>query len=107
MDPSWSARALKCAIGVAALQLEAGWKVTECRFEGEPRQLLLKLDFEQGKRFGCPQCGKPPCERSDQQRHAQSTFSPQTIKRISSRITVTELSWPSLCVAAAFRDHEE
>ena len=43
----------------AALQLEAGWKVTECRFEGEPRQLLLKLDFEQGKRFGCPQCGKP------------------------------------------------
>ena len=42
----------------AALQLEAGWKVTECRFEGEPRQLLLKLDFEEGKRFGCPQCGK-------------------------------------------------
>ena len=42
----------------AALQLEAGWKVSECRFEGEPRRLLLKLDFEQGKRFGCPQCGK-------------------------------------------------
>jgi hypothetical protein len=42
----------------AALQLEAGWKVTECRFEGEPRRLLLKLDFEQGKRVGCPQCGK-------------------------------------------------
>jgi len=42
----------------AALQLEAGWKVTECRFEGEPRQLRLKLDFEEGKRFGCPQCGK-------------------------------------------------
>ena len=30
----------------------------ECRFEGEPRQLLLKLDFEEGKRFSCPQCGK-------------------------------------------------
>jgi hypothetical protein len=43
----------------AALQLEAGWKVTECRFAGEPCQLLLKLDFEQGKRFGCPPCGKP------------------------------------------------
>jgi hypothetical protein len=42
----------------AALQLEGGWKVRECRFEGEPRQLLLKLDFETGKRFGCPQCGK-------------------------------------------------
>jgi transposase len=32
--------------------------VRECRFEGEPRLLLLKLDFEQGKRFGCPRCGK-------------------------------------------------
>ena len=31
----------------AALQLEAGWKVSECRFEGEPRRLLLKLDFEE------------------------------------------------------------
>ena len=30
----------------------------ECRFEGEPRRLLLKLDFEEGKRFGCPECGK-------------------------------------------------
>ena len=38
--------------------MEAGWKVRECRFEGEPRRLLLKLDFEPGKRFGCPQCGK-------------------------------------------------
>lgn len=42
----------------AALQLEGGWKVRECRFEGEPRQLLLKLDIEDGKRFSCPQCGK-------------------------------------------------
>jgi MoaA/NifB/PqqE/SkfB family radical SAM enzyme len=24
----------------------------------EPRRLLLKLDFEEGKRFGCPECGK-------------------------------------------------
>jgi hypothetical protein len=24
------------ALFTAALQLEAGWKVTECRFEGEP-----------------------------------------------------------------------
>ena len=46
------------ALFTTALQLEAGWKVTECRFEGEPRRLLLKLDFEEGKRFGCPQCGK-------------------------------------------------
>jgi hypothetical protein len=33
------------ALFTAALQLEAGWKVTECRFEDEPRRLLLKLDF--------------------------------------------------------------
>jgi hypothetical protein len=46
------------ALFTAALQLEAGWKVTECRFEGEPRRLLLQLDFEEGKRFGCPECGK-------------------------------------------------
>jgi transposase len=46
------------ALFTAALQLEAGWEVSECRFEGEPRRLLLKLDFEQGKRFSCPQCGK-------------------------------------------------
>ena len=38
----------------AALQLEAGWKVTECRFEGEPRQLLLKLDFEAGQTLWLP-----------------------------------------------------
>ena len=46
------------ALFTAALQLEAGWKVSECRFEGEPHRLLLKLDFEEGRRFGCPQCGK-------------------------------------------------
>ncbi len=42
----------------AALQLEAGWKVKECQFEGNPRKLILKIDFESGKRFGCPECGK-------------------------------------------------
>ena len=42
------------ALFTAALQLEEGWKVVECRFEGEPKRLLLKLDFEPGHRFGCP-----------------------------------------------------
>jgi hypothetical protein len=41
----------------AALQLEAGWKVTQCRFEGKPHRLLLKLDFEAGNGFSCLQCG--------------------------------------------------
>lgn len=43
----------------AALQLTADWKVKECRFEGTPRKLILKIDFEPGKRFGCAQCGRP------------------------------------------------
>ncbi len=42
------------ALFTAALQLEAGWKVSECRFEGEPRRLLLKLDFEEGKTLWLP-----------------------------------------------------
>ena len=42
------------AMFTAALQLEEGWKVTECRLEGEPRRLLLKLDFEKGKRLWLP-----------------------------------------------------
>ena len=42
------------ALFTAALQLEAGCKVTECRFEAEPRWLLVKLDFER-KRFACPE----------------------------------------------------
>ena len=33
------------ALFTAALQLEAGWKVVECRFEGEPKRLVLKFGF--------------------------------------------------------------
>lgn len=52
------------ALFSAALQLEAGWKVVECRFEGDPKRLLLKLDFEKGRRFGCPEC-KALCPTHD------------------------------------------
>lgn len=31
--------------------------VKSCSFEGEPLELLLKLDFKVGHRFGCPECG--------------------------------------------------
>ena len=40
------------ALFTAALQLEAGWKVVECRFEGEPKRLVLKLDFESARNLG-------------------------------------------------------
>lgn len=46
------------ALFSAALQLGEGWEVKECRFEGAPRQLKLKIDFQRGKKFPCAQCGK-------------------------------------------------
>lgn len=42
----------------AALQLKDGWRVVRSEFEGEPRTLRLRLDFEPGSQFGCPKCGK-------------------------------------------------
>ena len=40
-----------------ALGLGEGWSVNQCSFEGTPPELLLKLDFKAGHRFGCPECG--------------------------------------------------
>ena len=40
-----------------ALGLGEGWSVESCSFEGTPPELLLKLDFKPGHRFGCPECG--------------------------------------------------
>jgi transposase len=40
-----------------ALGLGEGWSVDQCSFEGTTPELLLKLDFEAGHRFGCPECG--------------------------------------------------
>ena len=40
-----------------ALGLGEGWSVKQCSFEGAPPELLLKLDFKAGHRFGCPECG--------------------------------------------------
>ena len=40
-----------------ALGLGEGWSVKQCSFEGTPPELLLKLDFKAGQRFGCPECG--------------------------------------------------
>jgi len=42
----------------AALALEEGWKVERCEFAGDPQRLILKLDFDRGQRFACPQCGQ-------------------------------------------------
>src|ERR1700757_1117506 len=41
----------------AALGLGQQWRVVECRFEGEPKRLELRLEHVRGEHFECPQCG--------------------------------------------------
>ena len=38
----------------AALGLGRQWRVAECRFEGEPKRLELRLEHVPGEHFECP-----------------------------------------------------
>jgi transposase len=40
----------------AALGLGRQWRVAECRFEGEPKRLELRLEHLPGEHFECPEC---------------------------------------------------
>ena len=40
----------------AALGLGQQWRVVECRFEGEPKRLELRLEHVPGEHFECPHC---------------------------------------------------
>jgi hypothetical protein len=40
----------------AALGLGRQWRVKECRFEGEPKRLELRLEHMPGEHFACPEC---------------------------------------------------
>jgi transposase len=40
----------------AALGLGRQWRVKECRFEGEPKRLELRLEHVPGEHFACPVC---------------------------------------------------
>ena len=40
----------------AALGLGRQWRVAECRFEGEPKRLELRLEHVPGEHFECPVC---------------------------------------------------
>src|ERR1700752_2768586 len=40
----------------AALGLGRQWRVAECRFEGEPKRLELRLEHVPGEHLECPQC---------------------------------------------------
>ena len=39
-----------------ALGLGQQWRVTQCRFEGEPKHLELRLEHVPGEHFECPHC---------------------------------------------------
>src|SRR6266853_238552 len=55
---SWAAKLMDTkALFASALQLTRPWKVVESRFEKESGELRLRLDFEIGSRFPCPECG--------------------------------------------------
>jgi hypothetical protein len=41
----------------AALGLRQRWRIVECRFEGEPKRLELRLEHVRGQQFECPQRG--------------------------------------------------
>ena len=36
----------------------SGYTVTKCTFEGEPKKLILGLDFKAGTKFKCPDCAE-------------------------------------------------
>ncbi|MCA1698830.1 MAG: ISL3 family transposase, partial [Actinobacteria bacterium] len=46
-----------------ALGLQAPWRVTDCTFE--QRRLELRIDFQKGARFACPECAKDGCPVHD------------------------------------------
>lgn len=49
----------------AALGLLAPWKVVESAFDAGERRLELRIDFERGARFSCPECETPGCPVHD------------------------------------------
>ena len=55
---SWTAieRMTPEELFTAALALGRQWRVAECRFEGEPKRLELRLEHVPGEHFECPHC---------------------------------------------------
>lgn len=49
----------------AALGLGEPWRVVESSFDGDQRRLELRIDFERGARFACPECERAGCEVHD------------------------------------------
>jgi transposase len=49
----------------AALGLASPWRVVESSFDAGQRRLELRIDFERGARFACPECDVAGCEVHD------------------------------------------
>jgi len=48
-----------------ALGLVAPWRVVEAFFDADQRRLEVRIDFERGATFACPQCAGEGCEVHD------------------------------------------
>jgi transposase len=53
----------------AALGLEEPWEVVDVQFDAERRRLDLRIDFQKGARFPCPECGAAGCKVHDSEAH--------------------------------------
>jgi len=49
----------------AALGLGERWRVVGSSFDADQRRLELRVDFERGARFACPECDAAGCEVHD------------------------------------------
>ena len=72
-----------------ALGLGRQWRVAQCRFEGEPKRLELRLEHVPGEHFECPVC-KDLCGIHDtierRWRHARGGEKIRQIRRLEDRI---------------------
>jgi transposase len=48
-----------------ALGLVASWRVVESSFDADQRRLELRIDFERGSTFACPECAAEGCRVHD------------------------------------------
>jgi len=48
-----------------ALGLAAPWRVVDCCFDADQRRLELRIDFQKGATFVCPQCATAGCKVHD------------------------------------------
>jgi len=52
----WNKQMTPEELFTAALGLGQQWRVVECRFEGEPKRLELRIEHVPGQHFECPHC---------------------------------------------------